>query len=76
VGGLAVGTTLEKNEYLAEIHGEGSLGSGERDWVGQVGLRHEFSDHASLLLAVGKSIASHGVEPSRWRGYLGVQLRF
>jgi hypothetical protein len=76
IGGVAVGTTVHGNELLAELHGEGRLGSAEREWITQIGLRHELTERAIFILALGKTVDSHGVEPSRWRAYVGVQLKF
>lgn len=76
LGGVAVGRTLSHTDLLAEIHGEGIWKTGENIWIAQLGLRHSFSERATLLLSFGRSIAQSQTEAIRWNSYLGIQLHY
>jgi hypothetical protein len=77
VGGLAFGFHPKgANEYLAELHGEGSMSSGEMNWLGQLGLRHDFCERATLLFAFGRTLVEHNADRLSWTSYLGLQLRY
>jgi hypothetical protein len=76
IGGLAVGRQMPGVELLAEVHGEGVFETGESNWIGQLGLRHDFGEPATLLFAFGRTLAATKSERLSWTSYLGIQLHF
>ena len=76
IGGVAVGRKLPSIELLAEIHGEGVLSTGEANWIGQLGLRHDFDESSTLIIAFGRTLAANGSDRFLWTSYAGVQLHF
>lgn len=76
IGGAAVGHQFRGAELLAEIHGEGVFSTGQFSWIGQLGLRHDFGEPATLLFAFGRTFAASHDERLAWTSYLGIQLHF
>lgn len=76
IEGVAFGKEIRGTEVLAEIHGQGVFATGEENWIAQLGLRRDLSEHSTLLFAFGRTVASHNSESLSWTSYFGVQLRF
>lgn len=76
LGGVALGRTVNKTDFLAELHGEGVWATGENIWIAQLGLRHELCEQATLLFSFGRSIAEFRSDSLRWTSYLGIQLHY
>lgn len=76
LGGVAIGRKLSWGEVLAEIHGEGVFATSEQSWVGQLGLRHDMGERATLLFSFGRTIGATNTERLRWISYLGIQFHY
>jgi len=61
-------------ELLAELHGVSTPADGTREWLFQLGARHTFSQHYTLLVALGRSLPGSTDSNPGFIGYLGLQL--
>lgn len=76
MGGLCLGHQITKAwEIDAEVHFNGSDGLQHGEAVLNVGSRVDFSDHATLLLAVGRDVHDTLGPRTSLLTYLGIQLR-
>jgi len=76
LGGIAIGRKAGTSEFLAELHGEGILPTGESNWIAELGLRHDFGEPATLLFAFGRTVSASRSERLSWTSYLGIQLHY
>ena len=77
LGGAAIAfETHEGEEFIFETHEEGTPNDRALNSVVQLGYRRDLGPSATLLLAIGRSIFTQVVEPTRMTGYLGVQFRY
>jgi hypothetical protein len=76
MGGLCVGRQLAKGwEIDAEVHLDSSEGLQRSETLVNLGTRYDFSEHATLLAAIGKDAANRLGARISLLTFLGVQLR-
>lgn len=76
MGGLCLGREIVKGwELDAEIHLTASEGLGRSEAIENLGTRYDFSEHATLLLAVGRDAGDTLGPRTSLLTYLGLQVR-
>jgi hypothetical protein len=76
MGGLCVGHNVTKAwEFDAEVHLNASEGLQRTETLLNVGSRYDFSEHATLLVAIGRDAANTLASRISLLTYLGIQIR-
>jgi len=77
MGGICIGREVSKGwELDVELHVNTDEHASRAEWVANAGIRVDLSEHATLMLAVGRDLSSQ-LEPGiSLMTYAGIQLRF
>ena len=76
-GGVCVGREVAKGwELDAEVHADADERAGRAEWIANVGSRVDFSEHATVLLAIGRDLGNRLGPKVSLLSYVGMQLRF
>lgn len=75
--GFAVGYEVSRKwQALAELHDVSLRDFAESEFLLQAGFRREFTEHYSLLFAIGRGLPGSTDFQPGFTGYFGIQLRF
>jgi len=76
-GGVCVGREIVKGwELDAEIHCTADKGLADCEWLVNAGTRIDLSEHATLMLAIGRDLGNQLDPKISLVTYAGIQLRF
>jgi hypothetical protein len=77
MGGICIGRDVTKGwELDAEVHVNTDEHAGRSEWIANAGSRVDLSEHAALLLAVGRDFRNQLGPKISLLSYVGLQLRF